>query len=59
MYVFAALRGMAIDQGHVAALPTSRANPEGQREERRMLVASLAGYIESVVGKSRGLLRRR
>ncbi len=59
-YVFAALRGMAIDQGHVAALPTNRANPEGHREERRMLVASLAAYVESAVGtKGRGFLTGR
>src|SRR5689334_20001886 len=38
MFVFAALRGMAIDQGHVAALPTSRANPEAHEADRKMLV---------------------
>src|SRR5205085_3554605 len=32
MFVFAALRGMAIDQGHVAALPTTRPNPAGDRK---------------------------
>jgi hypothetical protein len=59
MFVFAALRGMAIDQGHVAALPTSRANPGGHGDERKMLVASLAAHVESVAGKNRGILRRR
>ena len=59
MYVFAALRGMAIDQGHVQALPTSRANTATHDEERRMLVASLAAYVESAAGKQRGLLGRR
>lgn len=58
MYVFAALRGMAIDQGHVAALPTSRANSGTHDEERRMLVASLAAYVDTAAGK-RGRLRRR
>jgi AcrR family transcriptional regulator len=60
MFVFAALRGMAIDQGHVAALPTSRANPAGHDEERRLLVASLATHVEAASnGKSRGILSRR
>lgn len=61
MYVFAALRGMAIDQGHVSALPTSRANPGGHAEERAMLQASVVTYVESVIGtsKSRGLLGTR
>ncbi len=64
MYVFAALRGMAIDQGHIGQLPTARANPSVQADERRMLVASLAAYIESLsparpAGKARGLLSSR
>lgn len=62
-YLFAALRGMAIDQGHVAALPTSRANPGTHAEERAMLQASLVAYVESVAGKTadkgRRLLTRR
>jgi AcrR family transcriptional regulator len=60
MFVFAALRGMAIDQGHVAALPTTRPNPAGHAEDRRQLVASLAAHVETATaGKSRGLLSRR
>jgi hypothetical protein len=61
-YIFGALRGMAIDQGHVRALPTTRVDPESQAEQRRMLVASLATYVESAIGKpdkNRGLLRSR
>jgi AcrR family transcriptional regulator len=60
-YVFAALRGMAIDQGHIGQLPTSRANPGSQAEERRMLVASLAAYVESLAkpAKGRGILSSR
>lgn len=54
MYVFAALRGMAIDQGHVGALPTARANPGGHRAERAMLQASVVAYVESVAGKEKG-----
>jgi AcrR family transcriptional regulator len=58
-YVFAALRGMAVDQAHIASLPTARANPNGQAADREMLVASLTAYVESVAGKKPGLLRRR
>lgn len=54
MYVFAALRGMAIDQGHVGALPTARANPGGHAEERAMLQAAVVAYVESVAGKDKG-----
>ncbi len=63
MFVFAALRGMAIDQGHVGQLPTNRANPEAHAEERAMLQASLVAHVESLTDskptKARGLLNRR
>jgi AcrR family transcriptional regulator len=59
-YVFGALRGMAIDQGHLAALPNTRSDPAANEDHRRMLVASLAAYVESLVDKpARGLLSSR
>ncbi|MDP1793920.1 MAG: TetR/AcrR family transcriptional regulator [Acidimicrobiales bacterium] len=54
MYVFAALRGMAIDQGNVGALPTARPNPGGHAEDRAMLQASVVTYVESVIAKEKG-----
>lgn len=50
-YIFGALRGMAIDQGHLEALPNARVEQAQNERHRRMLVASLELYVESVVGK--------
>jgi AcrR family transcriptional regulator len=52
-FIFGALRGMAIDQGHLALLPNSNSNPEQNAEQRRRLVESLAAYVESEVSTRR------
>jgi AcrR family transcriptional regulator len=46
-FIFGALRGMAIDQGHLALLPNTNSNPEQNANQRRQLVASLAAYVEA------------
>ena len=51
-FVFGALRGMAIDQGHLEAMPTSRVDAATHAEQKRMLVASLAAYVEATIKAS-------
>jgi hypothetical protein len=52
-FIFGALRGMAIDQGHLALLPNANTDPEQNALQRRHLVASLAAYVETQVAPKR------
>jgi len=52
-FIFGALRGMAIDQGHLELLPNTKVDHAAHAEQRRQLVESLAGYVASLAPPKR------
>lgn len=51
-FVFAALRGLAIDQAHIAALPRdTKVDPQQHLSERKMLVRALALQVSASMAR--------